>query len=187
MLFLWSNSLISGSWTFSKSSLFIWKFSLYLLLKPSLKNFEHYLASMWNEPNFTVVWTFFGIAFFRTGMKTDLHYVLIVFSAQNISMSSVFNSIISEILSHLLSKANFEILLLLFLNIKLFWKECRSILRLQPTFKYEFTNISHFYLSFDTFLMIFFSTHTLNIVTQSMFYLYGILIFILAWNGFLCL
>ena len=31
-------------------------------LKPSLKDFEHYLGSMWNECNFVVVWTFFTIA-----------------------------------------------------------------------------------------------------------------------------
>ena len=32
------------------------------LLKPSLKDFEYYLAHMWNGCNCTVVWTFFGIA-----------------------------------------------------------------------------------------------------------------------------
>ena len=47
---------------FSKSSLNIWKFSVYILLKPSLKDFEHNLASVWNEYKCTVVWTFFGIA-----------------------------------------------------------------------------------------------------------------------------
>ena len=39
-------NLISGSSAFSKSSLYIWKFSVPVLLKPSLKDFEHYLASM---------------------------------------------------------------------------------------------------------------------------------------------
>ena len=39
-------SLISGSSAFSKSSLCIWKFSVHILLKPSLKDFEDYLASM---------------------------------------------------------------------------------------------------------------------------------------------
>jgi len=39
-------NLISGSSTFSKSSLYIWKFSVHVLLKHSLKNFEHYLAGM---------------------------------------------------------------------------------------------------------------------------------------------
>ena len=55
-------SLISGSSAFSKSNLYIWKFSVHLLLKPSLKDFEDDFASMWNECNCEVVWTFFGIA-----------------------------------------------------------------------------------------------------------------------------
>ena len=37
-------NLISGSSAFSKSSLYIWKFTVHVLLKPSLKDFEHYLA-----------------------------------------------------------------------------------------------------------------------------------------------
>ena len=55
-------NLISGSSAFSKSSLKICKFSVHVLLKPSLKNFEHYLTNMRNEYNCAVVWTFFGIA-----------------------------------------------------------------------------------------------------------------------------
>ena len=39
-------NLISGSSVFSKSSFYILKFSVHLLLKPSLKDFEHYFASM---------------------------------------------------------------------------------------------------------------------------------------------
>ena len=38
--------LISVSSAFSKSSLNIWKFSVYILLKPSLENLMHYFASM---------------------------------------------------------------------------------------------------------------------------------------------
>ena len=37
---------ISGSSAFSKSSLNVWKFSVHVLLKPSLENFEHYFPSM---------------------------------------------------------------------------------------------------------------------------------------------
>ena len=55
-------NLISGSSAFSKSSLCIWKFLVHILLKPSLKDFEHYFSSMWNECNCAAVWTFFGIA-----------------------------------------------------------------------------------------------------------------------------
>ena len=48
---------------FSKSSLNMWKFMVHVLLKPGLENFEHYFASMWDECNCAIVWTFFGIAF----------------------------------------------------------------------------------------------------------------------------
>jgi len=56
-------NLISGSSAFSKSSLNIWKFTVHVLLKPGLENFEHYFTSVWDECNCTVVWTFFDIAF----------------------------------------------------------------------------------------------------------------------------
>ena len=39
-------NLVSGSSAFSKTSLNIWKFTVHVLLKPGLKNFEHYFASM---------------------------------------------------------------------------------------------------------------------------------------------
>ena len=39
-------NLVSGSSAFSKYSLNIWKFSVHVLLKPSLENFEHYFANM---------------------------------------------------------------------------------------------------------------------------------------------
>ena len=39
-------NLISGSSDFSKSSLNTWKFTLHVLLKPVLENFEHYFASV---------------------------------------------------------------------------------------------------------------------------------------------
>ena len=35
-------NLISGSSAFYKSSLYIWKFSVHILLKPNLKDFEHH-------------------------------------------------------------------------------------------------------------------------------------------------
>ena len=39
-------NLISGSSDFSKTSLNIWKFTVHVLLKPALENFEHYFVSM---------------------------------------------------------------------------------------------------------------------------------------------
>ena len=39
-------NLISGSSAFSKPSLSIWTFSVYILLKPGLDDFEHHFASM---------------------------------------------------------------------------------------------------------------------------------------------
>ena len=39
-------NLISGSSSFSKFSLNIWKFMVHVLLKPGLENFEHYFASV---------------------------------------------------------------------------------------------------------------------------------------------
>ena len=39
-------NLIYDSSTLSKSSLNIWKFSVHVLLKPGLENFEHYFASV---------------------------------------------------------------------------------------------------------------------------------------------
>ena len=38
--------LVSGSSAFSKSSLNIWKFTVHVLLKPDLENFEYFFASM---------------------------------------------------------------------------------------------------------------------------------------------
>ena len=39
-------NLISGSSTFSKSSLNIWKFTVQVLLKAGLENFDHYFPSV---------------------------------------------------------------------------------------------------------------------------------------------
>ena len=57
------DNLISGSSAFSKTSLNTWKFTVHLLLKPGLENFEHFFAYVWGECNCEVGWAFFGIAF----------------------------------------------------------------------------------------------------------------------------
>ena len=67
-------NLICGSSAFSKSSSNIWneKFLFHILLKPGLENFEHCIASVWDDCNCAVVSVFFGISFFGTEMKTEL-------------------------------------------------------------------------------------------------------------------
>ena len=69
-------NLISGSSAFSKSSLNIWKFTVHVLLKPDLENFEHYFTSLWDEGNCVVVWAFFGISFLRNWNENWLFPVL---------------------------------------------------------------------------------------------------------------
>ena len=44
-----AGNLVSGFSASSKPSLCIWKFSVHVLLKPSLKDFEHNVASMRSE------------------------------------------------------------------------------------------------------------------------------------------
>ena len=45
------DNLISGSSAFFKSNLNIWKFTVHILLKPGLENFEHFFASVLDECN----------------------------------------------------------------------------------------------------------------------------------------
>ena len=55
-------NLISGSSAFSKTSLNIWNFTVHILPKPGLENFEHYFTSVWDDCNCVVVWAFFDTA-----------------------------------------------------------------------------------------------------------------------------
>ena len=49
------DNLISGSSTFSTTSLNIWKFMVHVLLKPGLENFKHYFTSVLDECNCVVI------------------------------------------------------------------------------------------------------------------------------------
>ena len=69
-------NVISGSSTFSKTSLNIWKFMVHVLLKPGLEKFEHYFSSVWDECNCAVVWAFFGIPFLQDWNENWLFLVL---------------------------------------------------------------------------------------------------------------
>ena len=66
-----AGNLISGSSAFSKSSLYIWKFLVHVLLKTSLKDLDYCLDSMWKEHNWIVVCIFFALPFFGIRIKTD--------------------------------------------------------------------------------------------------------------------
>ena len=71
--------LIFGPSVFSKSRLYIWKFSVHVLLKPSLKDIENYLASMLNNCSYVVVGTFFGF-----GKKTTFPVLWPLLSLPNL-------------------------------------------------------------------------------------------------------
>ena len=70
-----ASNLISGSSAFSKTSLNIWKFTVHVLLKPGLENFEIILLACEMS---AIVQSFehsLALPFLRIGMKTDLfHY-----------------------------------------------------------------------------------------------------------------
>ena len=69
-------NFISGSSAFSKTSLNIRKFTVRILLKPGLENFEYYFTSVWDECNCAVVWAFFGIAFIWDWIENEHFPVL---------------------------------------------------------------------------------------------------------------
>ena len=48
-------NFISGSSALSKISLNIWMFTVHILLKPGLENFEHYFTRVCNECNCAIV------------------------------------------------------------------------------------------------------------------------------------
>ena len=68
-----AGNLISGSSALSKSCLYIWKFSVHILLKPSLKDFEHDLVIAC-KVSIIVQYSehSMALAFFGIGMKIAL-------------------------------------------------------------------------------------------------------------------
>ena len=55
-------NLISGFSAFSKSSLNIWKFTVHVLLKPGLENFEHYFTHMQLCGSLSILWHCLSLA-----------------------------------------------------------------------------------------------------------------------------
>ena len=75
LLFLWwtnVGNLVFGSSDFAKSNLYIFKLLVHILLKPNMKDFEYYVAFIWNKLSCLVVWTYFHIAFLEIEMNTDI-------------------------------------------------------------------------------------------------------------------
>ena len=65
-------NLVSGSSAFSKSSLYIWKFSVHVLPKPSLQDFEHILLACEMSAIVQYFEHSLALPFFGIGMKTDI-------------------------------------------------------------------------------------------------------------------
>ena len=65
-------NLISGSFAFSKSSLNIWKFTVHILLKSGLENFENYLLVCEMSAIVQQLEDFLALPSFGIGMKTDI-------------------------------------------------------------------------------------------------------------------
>ena len=89
-------NLISGSSAFSKSSLNIWKFTVYIQLNPGLENFESYFASLWDKCNCAIGRTFLALPFFGIGMKLTFSNPVATAEFQNVLACWVqhFDSII---------------------------------------------------------------------------------------------
>ena len=89
MLAIWS--LVPA---FCKFTLNIWKFTVCILLKPGLENFDHYSASVWDECNCAVVWTSFGS--YRKQGNSKKHLLLLYWLCQSLwqcgSQQTVENS-----------------------------------------------------------------------------------------------
>ena len=70
-------NLISGSSAFSKTGWDIWKFTVHVLLKTGLDNFEHYFASAWDENNCVVLWHCLSL-----GLEWKLTFSILVATAE---------------------------------------------------------------------------------------------------------
>ena len=81
-------NLISGSSAFPKTSLNIRKFTVHVLLRPGLENFEHYFTSMWDECSVVVVWAFFGTAF----LWDWFHWCIFIFKLIRLYTLNIYES-----------------------------------------------------------------------------------------------
>ena len=91
------SNLISGSFAFSKSSLCIWKFSVRILLKPGLEDFEHYCITLPACEMSAIVWQFelsLAWPFFGIGMK--LNFSSLVTTTEFSKFAGILSAALSQ-------------------------------------------------------------------------------------------
>ena len=74
LCFFHVGNLISSSYASLKPSLYTWRFSVHIVMKPSLRNFEYNLGSMWKKHNYTVVWTCLALPILGIVKQTDIFW-----------------------------------------------------------------------------------------------------------------
>ena len=89
-----AGNLISGSSAFLKTNLNIWNFIVHVLLKAGLENFEHYFASVWDECNCVVVWTFLALPFL--GLEWKLTFSSPVATAEFSKFAGILSAILPQ-------------------------------------------------------------------------------------------
>ena len=88
-------NLISSSSAFSKTSLNIWKFTVHILLKPGLENFEHYFTSVWDECHCAVVWAWFWHCL-SLGLEWKLTFSSPVATAEHSKFAGILSAALSQ-------------------------------------------------------------------------------------------
>ena len=88
-------NLTYDSSAFSKTSLNIWKFTIHVLLKPGLENFEHYFTSMWDECNCAIVWAFFD-HYLSLGLEWKLTFSNPVVTAEFSKFAGILSAALSQ-------------------------------------------------------------------------------------------
>ena len=87
-------NLISGSSAFSKTSLNIRKFSVHVLLKPGLKNFEHYFPSVWGVQlcgSLSILWHCLSL-----GLEWKLTFSSPVATAEFSKLAGILSAALSQ-------------------------------------------------------------------------------------------
>ena len=78
-----------------QTSLYIWKFSVHVVLKLSLKDFEHYLASKWDECNCMIGWTFLWNCL-SFGLEWKLTFPSTVATAEFSKFADILNAAVLQ-------------------------------------------------------------------------------------------